>query len=96
MPCSEEGKENRGCRLIALLKVRWLDSWTGTKKEQGNHCNTEVNFIAALIINFDLDLKILPMELRTWLKVYEVVKVFYRHASQANTSSDFPSKALPL
>lgn len=49
-----------------LLKVRFI-GWDNERTMKGTIVltDTEVNFMALLITNFNLYLKILPMELRT-------------------------------
>lgn len=82
VPCTEEERENRGCGfMVSIYLVWWPGSWAGTRKRTIVLPDIEVNFVAVLITNFDLDSKFFLMELRTWLKASGVMNVFYRRAS---------------
>lgn len=51
--------------MASSYLVRWLGSWAGTRKRTIVLPDIEVNFVAVCITTFDLDSKILLMELRT-------------------------------
>lgn len=57
----EEEKENRGFDSMAFIyPVRWPGSWPGTRRGTTVLPDTEVNFVAVLIIIFDPVSKVLP------------------------------------
>lgn len=61
MPYTEEEKENRGFDFMAsIYPVKWPDSWPGTRRGTIVLSDTEMNFVAVLIIIFDLVSKVLP------------------------------------
>lgn len=64
VPCTEEEKENRGFDfMVSIYPVRWPDSQPGTRRGTIVLPDTEVNFVAVLIIIFGPVSKFFPMEL---------------------------------